>query len=306
MGRPKLCQLYTNLIQGHLIMYDSVCVKNHKSVVATTRPMSNSSTNSKSQGQISSGNMSCVFTTTVFYWLFILSIHGLYYNCVLFYPNVHALSSWSLLIFHVYLKANMPCPCALTSYSLISVIHVCTMCTPWGTHVSWHHSISKLFLILLDPKSFQTILDSSRPYDITYLILFKSVYTFLSYNKEPIPISSFWILSQVLPDHWALAKSHCLLAKSHHLLFESHYLLPQCHHLLPQRYCSLVLDKHIIPIVKSGNIGNILLFKSPINLSPLLLVSNSPWCTPSNFYTLSNPHYNLSYSKLLFQTVNVK
>ena len=41
-----------------------------------------------------------------------------------------------LLIHH---KATMLYTCALTSYSLISVVHVCTMCTPWGTLVSWRH-----------------------------------------------------------------------------------------------------------------------------------------------------------------------
>ena len=54
-----------------------------------------------------------------------------------------------------------------TSSSLISIIHVYTMCTPWGILVSWCHfnlvSLSRLFLILLDPKSFQTALDFSRP-----------------------------------------------------------------------------------------------------------------------------------------------
>jgi len=51
---------------------------------------------------------------------------------------------------------------------LISVIHVHTMCTPWGIHVPWRHLLtltpSRLFLILLDPKSFQTALDSTPAY----------------------------------------------------------------------------------------------------------------------------------------------
>jgi len=37
-------------------------------------------------------------------------------------------------------KATMPYTCALMSYSLISTVYVCTMCTPWGTYVSWRHS----------------------------------------------------------------------------------------------------------------------------------------------------------------------
>jgi len=51
------------------------------------------------------GNTSCVIykktqqgTITVFYWLFILSIHGLCYNYAS-YPNVHALSSCPLVIY---------------------------------------------------------------------------------------------------------------------------------------------------------------------------------------------------------------
>ena len=46
---------------------------------------------------------------------------------------------------------------------LISVVHVHTMYTPWGTLVPWRHLLtltpSRLFPILLDPKSFQTALD---------------------------------------------------------------------------------------------------------------------------------------------------
>ena len=66
-------------------------------------------------------------------------------------------------------------------------------------HVSWRHSISVLFLILLDSKPFQTTLDYSRPYDIMpcdfshyrliiyycpIYILSKSVHTLLYYNTE--------------------------------------------------------------------------------------------------------------------------
>jgi len=102
-------------------------------------------------GGISSGNTSCVIhkrtqqgTTTVFYWLFILSIHGLCYGCAS-YPNVHALSSCPLLIylmsyysFTIYLLqgqyAVYMCPDIIPStLLLISVIHACTMYTPWGT-----------------------------------------------------------------------------------------------------------------------------------------------------------------------------
>ena len=93
-----------------------------------------------------------------------ISIHGSCYDCVLSYPNVYVLSSCLLLIYHTFTSrplCHVHVPWHHTS--LISVIHACTMCTPWETHVSWCHSISRLFLILLDPKSFQTTLNSSRP-----------------------------------------------------------------------------------------------------------------------------------------------
>ena len=61
---------------------------------------------------------------------------------------------------YIYLKATI-CPDVIP---LISAIHVYTMCIPWGTHVLWRHLLtltpSRLFLIHLDPKSFQTTLDS--------------------------------------------------------------------------------------------------------------------------------------------------
>ena len=57
------------------------------------------------KGRYLVGNTSCVIhkktqqrTTTVFYWLFILSIYGLCYNCAS-YPNVHVLSSCPLVIY---------------------------------------------------------------------------------------------------------------------------------------------------------------------------------------------------------------
>ena len=88
-------------------------------------------------------------------------------------PYVHA--STSSPITHppcFYFKATMPCPCALTSYSLISV----TMHTPCIHYekllfldvTSNLNSYSRLFSILLDPKSFQTALDYSSFYYITF------------------------------------------------------------------------------------------------------------------------------------------
>jgi len=88
-----------------------------------------------------------------------ISIYGLYYDCALFYPNVHTLSSYPLFIHHMSIL-RPPChvhvPWCYTS--LISIIHVCTICTLWGTYVSWRYSIFRLFLIFLDPKFFQTAL----------------------------------------------------------------------------------------------------------------------------------------------------
>ena len=83
-------------------------------------------------------------TTTVFYQLFILSIHGLCYNCAS-YPNVHVLSSCPLLIYLMsYYSSTIclsqgqhaiyMCPDVIPStLLLISIVHTCTMCTPWET-----------------------------------------------------------------------------------------------------------------------------------------------------------------------------
>ena len=139
--------------------------------MATTRPISNSNTTSKSQGQISSRehelynsqenlteNHNSILPTIY------ISIYGPYYDCALFYPNVYALSSCPLLIHHTStLRPPYHVHVPWHHTSLISIIHMCTMCTPWGTYVPWCHSISRLFLILLDPKSFQTALDFFRP-----------------------------------------------------------------------------------------------------------------------------------------------
>ena len=55
----------------------------------------------------------------------------------------------------LYLKATMPCPCALTSYSLISV----TMCVPCV-----HHEEPLFLDVIPNPNSFQTLSDPSRPF----------------------------------------------------------------------------------------------------------------------------------------------
>jgi len=74
MWRQKWLKNYAIWIKQPWLQWKDIT----PSVVATTRPMSNSSTTSKSQGRYLVGNMSCVIhkrtqqgTTTVFYWLFI-------------------------------------------------------------------------------------------------------------------------------------------------------------------------------------------------------------------------------------------
>ena len=63
----------------------------------------------------------------------------------------------------IFLKTTMPCPCTLTSYSLISIT-MCIPCIYYEEHLSLDiTSNPRLFLILLDSKSFQTALDYSRP-----------------------------------------------------------------------------------------------------------------------------------------------
>ena len=62
-----------------------------------------------------------------------------------------------------YLKATILYPCALMSYSLISVT-MCAPCVHYEELMSLNvipnpNSSSRLLSILLDPKSFQTTLD---------------------------------------------------------------------------------------------------------------------------------------------------
>ena len=82
------------------------------------------------------------------------------------YPNVHALSSCPLLIYHAFTSRLACCihmPWHHTLNPTLNLHHPCmhhvyTM----RNHVPWCHSISRLFPILLDPRSFQTALDHSR------------------------------------------------------------------------------------------------------------------------------------------------
>ena len=70
-------------------------------------------------------------------------------------PYVHPLSSCSIT--HLpcfYLKTTMPYLCALTSYSLISII-IHTLCI--------HHEEPMSLNVIPNPNSFQTLPDPSRP-----------------------------------------------------------------------------------------------------------------------------------------------
>jgi len=86
------------------------------------------------------------------------------------YSNVHTLSSCPLLIHHVSTSrpaCHIHVPWHHTLNPTLNLHHpymhhVYTM----RNYVSWCHSFSRLFLILLDPKFFQTTLDYSRPYNI--------------------------------------------------------------------------------------------------------------------------------------------
>ena len=88
----------------------------------------------------------------------------------LHYSSIYTTTLWFMIQQCVYLMfihhASYMCPDIIP---LISTIQVHTMCTPWGTIVPWHHLLtltpSRLFPILLDPKSFQTVLNS-----ITWLL----------------------------------------------------------------------------------------------------------------------------------------
>jgi len=100
--QPTLNNHVYNMLYGVILSEPSI-------VVATTRPMSNSSTNNKSQEQISSGehklcnsqenstgNHNSILPTI--YIKYPWSVLQLCICCA-FYPNVHILSSCPLLIF---------------------------------------------------------------------------------------------------------------------------------------------------------------------------------------------------------------
>ena len=140
-------------------------------IVATTRPVSNSSTSNKSQGWISSeehelcnsqensteNHNSILPTIYINYPWSMLWLH----ICYASYPNVHALSSYSLLIFHVF--TLRPACCIHVPWHHIlnptlnlhrpCMYHIYTIRKPCCQHVFWCHFIFRL-LILLDYRSF--------------------------------------------------------------------------------------------------------------------------------------------------------
>jgi len=126
--------------------------------------------------KISSGNTSCVFTrelnrepqqySTNYLYKCSWSVLQLLYT----YPNVHALFSCLLLIYHMS-SSRLACHIHVSwCHTLNPTLNLCHPCIhhvyTMKNHVPWYHSISRLFPILLDSKSFQTTLDCSRPYDV--------------------------------------------------------------------------------------------------------------------------------------------
>ena len=118
--------------------------------------------------------------------------------------TVHCPTLMSILYPYVYYSSTMllsqgqhtiyMCPDIIL---LISVDHTCTMCTPWGTHIPWCYPISRLFLILLDPKFFQTTLDSSRPMTSCH-VTSQSCALSLSHHRLIIILLLYHILSVLI------------------------------------------------------------------------------------------------------------
>ena len=84
---------------------------------------------------------------------------------------------------------------------LISVDYTYTMYTPWETYIPWCYPISRLFLILLDPKSFQTTLDSSRPMTSCH-VTSQSCALSLSHRRLIIILLLYLICSNPNPKVW--------------------------------------------------------------------------------------------------------
>ena len=135
-------------------------------IVATTRPISNSSTSNKSQEWISSGeyelcnlqensigNYNSILLTIYLSMVCAMTVHPTLISML--YPHV-------LLLIHLMSTSRLACCIyVLWHYTLNPTLN---LYHPYVHHiyimrnyVSWYHSISRLFLILLD---------YSRPYDV--------------------------------------------------------------------------------------------------------------------------------------------
>ena len=140
--------------------------------------------------------MSCVFIReldresqqySTDYLYKVLMVHAMISLCLVLMSITHLLC--------IFLKTTIPCSCALISYSLISIIYACTMCTLWETPVPWYHSISRLFLILLD---------SFRPMISCYMIS-QSCALFLSRHRLIIiPLSISYLICPKVCPHFCL------------------------------------------------------------------------------------------------------
>jgi len=87
-------------------------------------------------------------------YLYILSIvHAILYA----YPNVHTLSSYPLLIHYASTSrpvCHIHVPWCHTLNPTLNLHHPCMHhIYTIRNHIFWHHTLSRLFPILLDPKS---------------------------------------------------------------------------------------------------------------------------------------------------------
>ena len=145
---------------------------------------------------ISSRNISCVFTRELDKKPQQYSTNYLYKVSMVYAMTVHHPTLISMPCPHVHYSSTMLLPqgqYAMFIYPdiilLISVDYVCTMCTPWGTHVPWHYPNPRLFP------------DSSRCHKILWtpaiFILFFWLYRvffffFLLDDEEACDISVTW------------------------------------------------------------------------------------------------------------------
>ena len=155
----------------NIILIQDICV------MATTRPMSNSSTSNKSQGQISSGEYelcnsykNLTGNHNSILPIIYISVLDLCYN--FFTPTLMSMpcphvyySSASYPITHllcVYLKSSMPYTCALMSYPKPYSSSLLSMHAPYV-----HHEETMLLTCSLTLLHLQTLPDPFRPLQTT-------------------------------------------------------------------------------------------------------------------------------------------